>query len=118
MRLSGVGCYILQVDERIDVILIQFNTSTTNNRRPSFCSRCSTSQVRLCIYTVLLIPRHAISSQFLNRYFWEHIIDIFGQSLNTSAAVFDDQSVSFSLEIVLALRRLVDSEMVRFVALC
>eukprot|EP00804_Cyclotella_cryptica_P007102 CCRYP_014537-RE/>CCRYP_014537-RE protein AED:0.03 eAED:0.03 QI:291/1/1/1/0.9/0.81/11/143/2162 len=48
----------------------------------------------------------------LLRYFWELVIDLFGKVLSASSAVQNDLAIAFALEIVLAVRRLVDSEMV------
>lgn len=55
----------------------------------------------------------AVKGVPLLRYFWEYIIDILGEALQSSAEMCNKSSISFALEIVLALRRLVDSEMVR-----
>lgn len=53
------------------------------------------------------------------RSFWEYVIDLFGKELSISATTAHNHlSISLALEIVLALRRLVDSEMVRATMPC
>lgn len=48
----------------------------------------------------------------LLRYFWQMVVEVFGKVLNTHATIGTENSIGFSVEIILALRRLIDSELV------